>query len=384
MKQPLTPSDLNRSLPEKEMIWDNLWRRTSIGRPAIAITPSAKKIDACKERYDFQIQEPGCLPIKWVPAWREMLLDALRSIRVAQEMPGDACPAIGVPRCVHRQSQGMADIFGVVVECQPDGNEYPYPLKPDPGAIRDIDPKPLESSSYWLAVEWTRYARQATGGLLPFRMPVMTGPIDMANYVLGTTVLMEWIYTEPDTLHGLLGKITGVIIGMLNSLKEAAGGLICSHHFACARGGFDLCSEVRSLISREMYAEFEAPYLRRIGEHCGAYGVHSCGNWERTVASALSDPYLVAMNGQSRENDLATLGRLADGKLLLSINSSANIHERFLWKTREEFLRHVIETVPPGQPFETVIAEEELPFWLDCYHKIHGRHFDLPAPACSG
>lgn len=206
----------------------------------------------------------------------------------------------------------------------------------------------------------------------------------MAVLVLGPTVFMEWLYTEADTVHSILEKITNVIIGMLNSLKEAAGGLTSSHQLYCVRGGFDLCSEVRSLISREMYNEFDAPCLRRIGEACGAYGIHSCGNWERTVESALADPHLVAMNGQSKENDIANLCRLADGKLLLSINSSANLHERFLWETREEFLRHVIETVPPSQPFETVLAEEELPFWLDCYRKVHGKNLELLAPARSG
>ena len=382
MKQTLTPSDLSRSTPEREQIWDNLWRRTSIGRPAVAITPSGKKIDAVKERYDFEIQDPDCLPVKLVPGWREALLNALVGIRAAQEMPGDFYPAISVPRPVHHSAQGITDIFGVVVESQPDGNEYCYPLKPDPGAIRAIVPKPLALSSYWQAVEWTRYARQTTGGLLPFRMAVMAGPIDMATLILGPTVFLEWIYTEPDTVHSLLVKITNVIIGMLNALKEAAGGFTCSHHFRCGRGGFDVASEVRSLISKEMYADFEAPYLRRIGEACGDYGIHACGNWERTVENVLTDPHLVAMNGQSKENDIATLCRLADGKLLLSINSSANLHERFLWKTRKEFLRYVIETVPSGQPFETCIAEEELPFWLDCYRKIRGKPFDLPAPMC--
>ncbi|MEK9137750.1 MAG: uroporphyrinogen decarboxylase family protein, partial [Bacteroidota bacterium] len=42
--------------------------------------------------------------------------------------------------------------------------------------------------------------------------PVMTGPFDTVNYLLGTTTLMEWVYTEPLVVHGLLDKVTAVII----------------------------------------------------------------------------------------------------------------------------------------------------------------------------
>lgn len=102
MKTALIPSDLSRSSPEREVILDNLWRRTSIGRPAVAITPSAKKIDSVKARYEFEIHEPDCLPVKWNSGWREALLNALADMRAAQEMPGDYYPAIPVPRFVHR------------------------------------------------------------------------------------------------------------------------------------------------------------------------------------------------------------------------------------------------------------------------------------------
>lgn len=383
MKKILTPSDLNIHSPERELIRNSLWNRSSIGRPAIKIRPFAQTINAVKERYEFEIQEPDHRPEKWTPQWRQSLLDILAGIFTLYKMPGDGCPAIETPRFLHRQSQGIADIFGALIESQPDGNEYVYPLAPDPVAIRAIEPKPIESSCYWQAVEWIRYARHATQCLLPMRMPVMTGPLDTANYLLGTTVVMEWVYTEPNTLHNLLGKITTVIIGMLTSLKQAAGRSVCPHHFYCPCGGFDLCSEVRSIISKEIYNEFEAPYLRRIGEACGSYGIHSCGNWERTVESMASDPHLVAMNGQSKENDVPTLCRLVGGRFMLSIKPSSNLHERYLWNNREEFLRHIIETVPDSQPFETDMPEDEVPFWLKCYQETHGKPFDLLPPLCS-
>ena len=196
----------------------------------------------------------------------------------------------------------------------------------------------------------------------------MTGPIDTANYLLGPTTLLEWVYTHPDTVHRLLEKITDVIVRMTRARLEAAGGVAHSLHFACLRGGFDLCSEVKSLVSRAIYEEFEAPYLRRIGEAIGAFGVHSCGSWERTIPSVLENPRIRAMNGQIKENDLEELCRLADGKIALSIGPSVNVHACHTWPDMESFYRHILKTTPDSQPFEVSVEEEHLPLW-DRLHK---------------
>ncbi len=346
-------------------VWDALWSGHSIGRIAVSVSPSPEKVKRAKESIaTLAWPEPVEKPAAWRPAWRDAVIDGVVGMAAGLETPGDQCLMLTPPRFVHSQTQGICDIFGARVEEQSDWNHYVYPLPSDPAFIDAVAPKPIEQSAYWGAVEWVRYARAMSGGMFEFRSPVMTGPFDTANYLLGTTTLLEWVYTEPETVQRLLDKITDVLIGMVGALHTAAGGRIYApHHAGCVRGGYDFCSECRSLLSREIYEKFEAPALRRIGEARGPYAIHACGSWERTVPSALADANLRLMNGQIRENDLAQLCALAQGRVALSIGPSANLDERYTWVRREDFFTHILRTVPREQPFEIGIGEGELTEW---------------------
>lgn len=377
----LTFPDLITAAPAQHATWDALWRAESIGRIAVDVRPNAATCRAAREAFAFELDEGAATPEAFTPRWREELLNTLYYVAARRLMPGDYAPALDIPRWVHGQSQGFADLFGARVEEQHDGNFFPFPLPADPAFIDDVHCRPLETSLYWRSVEWLRYARAATGGAVPFRGPVMTSPLDTANYLLGSTVLLEWVYAEPETLHGLLAKLTDAIIAMQRALATAAGGMLYNIHLDCARGGLGICSEVRSLVSAEIYAEFEAPYLLRIGEALGEFCIHSCGSWERTVPIDLANPWLRAMNGPSMENDVPTLCRLAGGKKLLSIYSSVDVHEEYLWPDVETYLRHMLTVVPPDQPLELNIMEDDLPLWQRLHREVLGREAVLAEPA---
>ena len=121
-----------------------------------------------------------------------------------------------------------------------------------------------------------------------------------------------------------------------------------------------------------MYEEFEAPYLKRLGEKFGPYMIHSCGSWERTIPSALTDPNLRVMNGQIRENDLKRLCELSGGRKTLSINPSKDLSEKYTWTNIKDFYEFILKTVPETQPFETNIEEKDLPLWKELNYKIKG------------
>jgi hypothetical protein len=367
------------SYARDEAVWDALWENRSIGRIAVAVHPDTKRRNLAKELAADLLHEPEVLPAGWTEQWRDTLLDSLAGLLAGMQLPGDWYPALSVPRFVHGQSQGTCDLFGAEVELQPDGLFFVHPLPPDPAIIDAIEPQPLESSIYWGAVEWIRYARAGTGGQFPFRNPVMTSPFDTANYLLGTTVLLEWVYTEPATLRALLEKIMDVEIQMIAALKEASGNSLQGDAVSCMRGGFCFCSECRSLVSRRIYDEFEAPYLRRLGESIGPFAIHSCGSWERTVTSAIDDPNFRAMNGQIRENDLAELCDLAQGRVSLSIGPSRDLDELYTWPDITDFYEHILQTVPRTQPIEISISETDIPLWNKVCQKLDAEHNCLPA-----
>ncbi len=78
----------------------------------------------------------------------------------------------------------------------------------------------------------------------------MTGPLDTANYLLGTMTLLEWLLTRPEVVHRLLDKIADVEIRLIRAFREEAGGVVLPGCLCCTGGGYDLCSECRSLISQ--------------------------------------------------------------------------------------------------------------------------------------
>ena len=208
----------------RQAIWDDLWAHRPIGRLAVAVCPEADRVKRAREAVGtLRLNEPQSLPSNWTPRWRESLLDDLAQVYARLELPGDGYLALTVPRELHGQTQGLADLFGVRVEKQPDGNFFAHPLAPDPERIAPLRPGPFHESQYYNAVEYMHYAREATGGFLPFRSPVITGPLDTANYLLGPTVLLEWLYTEPDVVHALLDTITHLLIEVFAACREAAG-----------------------------------------------------------------------------------------------------------------------------------------------------------------
>lgn len=371
----LTCAELAVADRTHQQVWDALWRGEALGRVAVFVCPGAAVSQAVREQYTFALAE-GEKPAGYSEVWRQDLLDQLYYIAACRLTPGDGCPGIGVPRHVHGQSQGIADLFGARVEEQPDGNFFPYPISDDPVRIDEITVRPLETSMYWHAVEWLSYARSATEGVLPFRNPVMTSPLDTANYLLGSTTLLEWLYTEPEVVHRLLVKITDVIIRMLRALREAAGGFMRDPHSNCSRGGFGLCSEVRSLVSTEIYQEFEAPYLQQIGEQLGEFCVHSCGSWERTLPSVRTNKFLRAMNGPIKENDLRILCELSAGEVLISTYHSQDVHEEYLWPDMESYYRHVLTVTPPTQPLEiNDLPEADVPRWVALQRELCGDSY---------
>ena len=360
--------------PRDESVWDTLWQNQSTGRVAVAVMPREERIaEAKKVCTGLRLAEPDRKSAHWSEQWEQALLDQVAILYAYMQLPGDFCPAMNIPLFVCGQSQGICDLFGARLESQGndgEGNElfFVHPLSPDPQWVHALTPAPLENSLYWGAVEWIRYSRSVTKGLFNFRIPVMTGPLDTANYLLGTTTLMEWIYSEPAALHQLLDKITKVIMGMIRALREAAGGTLYPETFLCMRGGFSLGSECRSIISREHFEEFEVPYLRRIGETLGTYGIHSCGSWERTISSAIEDPNLRAMHGQVKENDLALLCQLSAGRMTFAIGPSVNLSERYTWPDMKSFYAYVLENTPATQPMEIWVAENDIPLLNKMYH----------------
>ena len=176
---------------------------------------------------------------------------------------------------------------------------------------------------------------------------------------LGTMTLMKWVYDEPKALHRLLDIITDVIIDMIKKLQSASEGKLCPDQCGCLPYGFALCSEVRHLISANVYNEFESPYLRKIGRECGTYMLHSCGTWERMLPIDIQDKNLMMVHFQTKEMDLKKVYDLTKGNISLCVGQSINLGEKYLWPNESSFYRYLMTAFPAPVPLAFTIGNIE-------------------------
>jgi len=308
------------------------------------------------------------------PEWDASIRQQVRDLHISalSRYEDDAYPAINIPRSVHGQSQCIAELFGceLIEQVSEPGLFYPVPWIQKPADLARINLKPIESSLIGQAIEFAEYAYAVTKGELAIRNPVMTGPIDGANYILGTMQLMHWIYDEPEALHELLEQITRIIIDVVIRLNSKTDGTICPDHGSCLPRGFALCSEVRSLLSVSMYEEFESPYLRRIGKACGPYMIHSCGTWERMLPVDIKDENLVMVNFQTKEMNLKKVYDYTQGQLSLYVGESINLGDQYTWPCETDFYRHLMSAFPEAVPLSFSIKDMDK--YLQAQEELHG------------
>ena len=354
---PLDAAEHARRTP----IWEACIARRACGEAAVVLAgiPDWEECAAqVMPKEDIPLQKtPGSLP--WLDGRIRGQLHYLHTIERSR-CKGDTYPALEIPRNEYGQSQALAEIFGcrlTEVAAQP-GLLHPEPYTQKSEVLK-IKPRPLKDCLYYKSIEFARYMHQAVGGEVAIHCPVLTGPMDTANYVLGTTRLMEWVYDEPEALHALLNMITDTLIEIILLYQQAVEGHTASFLVSCVNGGYLICSEVRHMISDDTHREFELPYLKRIGAACGPYAIHTCGCFERTLRSAMEDPNLFAADFQTKETDLVAAIAETRGQLTLNVRMSGHVGEEYLWPNDEGYYRHLMTDIVEPIPLNFAVYDIE-------------------------
>lgn len=98
------------------------------------------------------------------------------------------------------------------------------------------------------------------------------GPLGILSMLRGQSDLYLDLYDDPDKVHEALEKITNTLIRYCDLLIKAGVHAIM----------IDTLFASQSIMSKEMWLEFEGPYVRRISERIHAQGrmvmIHNCGN----------------------------------------------------------------------------------------------------------
>ncbi len=149
----------------------------------------------------------------------------------------------------------------------------------------DCIPIPDPYQDGWLPVGLRRIRMfaEASEGFIPVSLLDAAGGINVAADLMGVTEVLEAIYSAPEALHKLLGKIQDLYAATIRAGIQAAGGEdnITTTDFPATwfPEGYKghVSDDISASFGPQTYAEFSAPYHARIFREFGCGGLHNCG-----------------------------------------------------------------------------------------------------------
>ncbi|OGV77513.1 MAG: hypothetical protein A2340_15165 [Lentisphaerae bacterium RIFOXYB12_FULL_60_10] len=291
-----------------------------LGRP-LGIFPHAFALpDAARlTGPDTEIRLAGSMPrvLEYDETIREFIVNA--AMLAQSKHRRDAFPVIFIRRGFYGHSQRLSEPFGTTVELEGPGGHLSAQARPSISSMSEVAHlklKPVKDCP-WLSksLKVLQYYMDSTAGHYHIPHMVTTGPCDTVNYATGSTLLLESFYTHPKEMHQLLRMATDLIIEHILACKRIAGDRLIADHTYLLDGAYCICSEIRSQFSPEHYAEFEAPYLKEIGEAVGKLHIHVSGPIEHSVPATLQDTNITHYKFWLRDCNLKRVSELVGNRV---------------------------------------------------------------------
>ena len=319
-----------------------------LGRPLLMPTDSLQLPDVTEEMIpeeEIVLAGPRARDEKMDGAirWRIRLAKALAQ----SDYGGASFPLLFIAREFYGHSQRLAEPFGAESVVEGSGHAQARPSISALSAVRHLKLKPV-SGCHWLprSLEVLRYFYESTEGRYHIPHMVTTGPVDTVNYVTGTTLLLQGFYENPKAIHQLLRMATDIIIEHIAECKKIAGDRLIGDHTYLLDGCYCLCSEIRCLYSREHYEEFDAPYLKEIGDAVGPLHIQASGPVDQSITSTVTDDNIRHMKIWLRDSDLSLVAKALGDKVSLDFFENTCM-PALGFRDRAAFYRHIFESVQP-------------------------------------
>ena len=170
--------------------------------------------------------------------------------------------------------------------------------------IPDIDASPVMR----LVMQAIDYFLNETRGEIPISCTDTQSPLDTITLLWDTASFFTATYTAPDIVHGLLQKITDVMVAYTRRQVACLGDAWVrpGHIMVSARRGpgLSISDDNIVMVSPDHYRDFAVPYNSQLSQAFGGLAVHSCGNYIRQLSELLKTPGLVMVDGPfSKEMD---------------------------------------------------------------------------------
>jgi len=149
--------------------------------------------------------------------------------------------------------------------------------------------------------ETVEYFLEQTKGRLPMSWCDVQAPINIAGELLPIDRLLIGLCDAPEQIKKYLALLANTIIRYYRHQSEIIGDALTrpGHGFASSRKGtgIGLSTDNLVMISPDMFTEFCAEDLRRIGEAFHGVAFHSCGNWTAWLDAVKKIPNLFMVDG---------------------------------------------------------------------------------------
>ncbi|HEY63842.1 MAG TPA: hypothetical protein G4O02_04670 [Caldilineae bacterium] len=186
---------------------------------------------------------------------------------------------------------------------------------------------------------------------------ILLGPIDHIYWLRGANPLFIDMFDHPDAVHRMFSVVTEAHIQLLHASHEAARWSFTPDevhfdtmvHAECK--GLVMFSDDGSVnLSPELFAEFVAPYNRRLLEEFGGGLIHTCGACEHLLEEYAKLPATgVELNLRLVNYDKAR--EILEGKVIVTYGGliPADSYEKSLRRTIEEARRGglILTGIPP-------------------------------------
>lgn len=187
------------------------------------------------------------------------------------------------------------------------------------------------------------------------------GPFSLAGRLYDMTELMMAMFTEPDTVHALLGKCTQFILSYVKALKQAGA------------GGVVMAEPASGLLSGEDCQVYSSDYVKlivdQVQDDTFAVVLHNCGNQGQctgamvaTGAAALHFGNAIDMAGVLAEvpQNVAVMGNIDPvGIMKMALPSKVREQVLELKAIAAGHANFVLSTgcdVPPAAPLHNIEA----------------------------
>ncbi len=262
------------------------------------------------------------------------------------EYRGASFPRLYIAREFYGHSQRLAEPFGTTTLVS-SGHAQARPAIHSLSSVHNMRLKAVKDC-LWLSrsLETLRYFHESTEGRYYIPHMVTTGPCDTVNYATGTTLLLQGFYESPKAVHQLLRMATDITIEHIQECKKIAGDRLIPDHTYLLDGCYCLCSEIRCLYSREHYEEFDAPYLKEIGEAVGPLHIQASGPVDQSMEPTATDPNIRHMKIWLRDSDLGLVARTIGDRISLDFFENTCM-PALSFESKASFYRHIFENIRP-------------------------------------